>query len=53
MRVKSRKPLAEYLITSLCVTVFEIGRRADDVVGDQMRHMAGDREHQIVVLRHP
>jgi len=32
MRVKSRKPPAEYLITSLCVTVYEIGGGAHDVV---------------------
>ena len=50
MRVKSRKPPAEYLITSIWVTVLEIGGGADDVVGDQMRQMAGDREDQIVVL---
>ena len=29
----------------------EIGRRADDVVGDEMRHVAGDGEDEIVVLR--
>ena len=31
----------------------EIGRGAHDVVGDQMRHVAGDGQHQIVVLRRP
>ena len=29
----------------------EIRRRADDVVGDEMRHVAGDGEHEVVVLR--
>ena len=29
----------------------EIGGGADDVVGDEMRHVAGDGEHEIVVLR--
>ena len=51
IRVKSRKPPPEYLITSLSVTVFQVGGGADDVVGDQMRHVAGDREHQIVMFR--
>ena len=31
--------------------LLEVGGGADDVVGDQVRHMAGDREHQVVVLR--
>jgi hypothetical protein len=53
MRVKSRKPPAENLMTSLSVTRLEMGRRVDDVEGDQVRHMAGDRQHQIVVLRRP
>ena len=50
MRVKSRKPPAENLITSERVTSLQIGGGADDVVGDQMRHMAGDGEHDVVVL---
>ena len=49
MRVKSRKPPAENLITSLSVTPSEIGGGADDVVGDQVRQVAGDGEHQVVV----
>ena len=28
----------------------EVGGGVDDVVGDQMRHVAGDGEHQVVVL---
>ena len=51
MRVKSRKPPAENLITSDRVTCLQVGGGADDVVGDQMRQMAGDGEHQVVVLR--
>ena len=50
MRVKSRKPPAENLITSERVTVCEIVGGADDGVGDQMRQMAGDGEHQVVML---
>ena len=53
MRVKSRKPPAENLITSACVTSSRSRGRADDVVGDQMRHVAGDGEHQVVVLGAP
>ena len=37
MRVKSRKPPAEYFITSDCGDLLEVGGRADDVVGDQVR----------------
>ena len=51
MRVKSRKPPAENLITSRLRDGLEIRRRADDVVGDQVRHVAGDGEHEVVVLR--
>ena len=51
MRVKSRKPPAENLSTSERVTVSKLVGRADDGVGDQMRQMAGDREHQVVMLR--
>ena len=50
MRVKSRKPPAENLITSDDVTCAEFIRGADDRIGDQMRQMAGDREHQIMML---
>ena len=50
MRVKSRKPPAENLITSLLGHAFEVLGRVDDVVGDQVRHVAGDREHHVVVL---
>ena len=31
--------------------LLEIGRRANNIIGDEMRHMAGDREHQVVVGR--
>ena len=50
MRVKSRKPPAENFITSELVTWPEFLGGADDGVGDQMRQMAGDREHEIVVI---
>ena len=30
--------------------LLEIGRRRDDVVGDEMRQMAGDGEHQVMML---
>ncbi len=53
MRVKSRKPPAEYLMTSDLVTAFEVGGGADDGVGDQMRHVPGDRQHQVVMLGGP
>ena len=51
MRVKSRKPPAEYLITSLSRDPLEVRSGADDRVGDQMRQMAGDGEHEVVVRR--
>ena len=51
MRVKSRKPPAENLITSDVVTCAEFVGGADDGVGDQMRQMAGDREHEIMMIR--
>ncbi len=51
MRVKSRKPPAENLITSVSVTRPRWLRGVDDVVGDEVRHVAGDGEHQVVVLR--
>ena len=50
MRVKSRKPPAENFSTSERVTVLHFVGGADDGVGDQMRQMAGDGEHQIVVI---
>ena len=50
MRVKSRKPPAEIFDHFALGDGREIVGGADDVVGDQMRHMAGDREHQIVML---
>ena len=30
---------------------FQVLGRIDDVVGDEMRHVAGDRQHHVVVLR--
>ena len=51
MRVKSRKPPAENLMTSERVDLFEIVGGADDIVGDEMRHVAGDRQHEIVMGR--
>ena len=50
MRVKSRKPPAENFSTSERVTVLQFVGGADDGVGDQMRQMAGDGEHQVVVV---
>ena len=50
MRVKSRKPPAENLITSRLGHLFDVGGGADDVEGDQMRDVAGDGEHDVVVL---
>ena len=49
MRVKSRKPPAENLITSRLGDLFQVMRGAHDIIGDQMRHMAGHRQHQIVM----
>ena len=49
MRVKSRKPPAENLMTSDLQRLLEIGRGADDRVGDEMRQMRGDGEHLVVV----
>ena len=51
MRVKSRKPPAENFSTSDCGAPRQVVGRADDGVGDQVRQMGGDREHQVVVLR--
>jgi hypothetical protein len=31
----------------------QMPRRVDDVVGDEVRHVAGDGEHEVVVLRGP
>jgi hypothetical protein len=31
--------------------LLEVGGGADDVVGDQVRHVAGDGQHQVVVVR--
>ncbi len=50
MRVKSRKPPAENFNTSDRDTVGEFLRGADDRVGDEMRQMAGDRQHHVVML---
>ena len=50
MRVKSRKPPAENFSTSERVTVVQFVGGADDGVGDQVRQMAGDRQHQVVVI---
>ena len=49
-RVKSRKPEAEYLMTSDLVTVSQIVGRADDVVGDDVRQVRDDGQHHVVVL---
>jgi hypothetical protein len=49
MRVKSRKPPAEYLMTSLWVTSSRSSGGAHDRVGDKVRQVAGDGEHTIVV----
>ena len=53
MRVKSRKPPAEYLITSLRVTSSRSRGGADDRIGDQVRQVAGDREHADRGARRP
>ena len=50
MRVKSRKPPAENFITSRARHLRRVVGGADDGVGDQMRQVAGDRQHQVVVL---
>ncbi len=50
MRVKSRKPPAENFSTSERVTSDKFVGGADDGVGDQMRQVAGDAEHQVVVV---
>ena len=50
MRVKSRKPPAENAMTSDLRLLLEVGRGADDRVGDQMRQMRGDRQHLVVVI---
>ena len=53
MRVKSRKPPAENLITSDVGHALQVLGGVDDVVGDEVRHVAGDGEHQVVVLGRP
>ena len=50
MRVKSRKPPAENVMTSDLRSSLEIGRGADDRIGDQMRQMRGHRQHPVVML---
>ena len=50
MRVKSRKPPAENFSTSESRHFAKLVGGADDGVGDQMRQMAGDGEHQVVVI---
>ena len=49
MRVKSRKPPAEYLMTSLARDLLEVGGCPDDVVGDEMGQVGRHREDEIVV----
>ena len=51
MRVKSRKPPAEYFRISELGDVAKVERGADDVVGDQVRHVAGHGQNQIVMFR--
>ena len=51
MRVKSRKPPAENFITSDECHLRQFVGGADDGVGDQMRQMAGDRQHEVVMIR--
>ena len=50
MRVKSRKPPAELDHFGLG-HLFDVSRGADDVEGDQMWYVAGDGQHDVVVLR--
>ena len=50
MRVKSRKPPAENLITSEFGHALQMGGRVDDVVGDEVRQVARHRQHHVVVL---
>jgi hypothetical protein len=49
MRVKSRKPGGEFYDLRRR-HLFEFVRRADDGVGDQMWQVAGDRQHQVVMI---
>ena len=49
IRVKSRKPPAENLITSDLVTVLQVSRRTDNIVSNEVRYMAGDGKNQIVM----
>ena len=50
MRVKSRKPPAENFEHFRARHRLQLVGGADDGVGDQMRQMAGDGQHQIVVI---
>ena len=50
MRVKSRKPPAENFSTSDLRDLAQLECGADDGVGDQMRQVAGHRQHQVVVV---
>ena len=50
MRVKSRKPPAENLMTSDLRLLLEVGRGADDRIGDQMRQVRGHRQHLVVMV---
>ena len=49
MRVKSRKPPAEKLDHLAVRYALQVRGGVDDVVGDEVRHVAGDGEHQVVV----
>ena len=51
MRVKSRKPQAENLMTSRCVSSSSPVGGADDGVGDQVRQVRGDGQHLVVMHR--
>ena len=48
--MKSRKPEAEYLITSDFGDRLEVVGGADDVVGDDVRQMRDDGEHLVVMV---
>ena len=50
MRVKSRKAAGGELDDFGRRHLRQFVRRAHDGVGDQMRQMTGDREHEIVVI---
>ena len=53
MRVKSRKPPAEYLMTSERVTSSKIACSAYYSEGDKVWDVAGHGEHEIVMLCDP